>query len=483
MRIVSLLIVYLLLVFSNQRVDSPHGPDFKISCSSCHSSKSWALDMEIYSFDHNTTRLPLIGRHTEVNCRQCHTSLVFSEAGKECIQCHQDIHQSTTGADCSQCHTPASWLVNNISDIHRLSRFPLLGAHRTADCFDCHKSESHTRFDVPGVNCIDCHRENYLATTNPNHIASGLSEDCVSCHLLSSFQWAGAGFDHSKFPLIQGHSTPLCSDCHTSGSYLTANPECNSCHQPDYQESKNPDHNAAGFSINCTECHNLKPGWKPTTYDHSKFALTLGHADPLCIDCHIGEKYTNTPVDCNSCHQKDYIAATNPNHIASNLPTDCESCHTTTPGWKPATFDHSKFPLTLGHAAPSCVDCHKGNYTSTSTECYSCHQLDYNSSINPNHQALGFSTNCTECHTTNPGWKPASYKQHDTQFPIYSGAHSGKWNSCTECHENPSSYSQYTCVSCHEHNKTEMDDKHQGRSGYIYNSINCFDCHPRGRTD
>ena len=200
MRIVSLLIFLSSLFFLNRLTDSPHGPGFKISCNKCHSSKGWELDKSIYSFDHNSTKMPLLGQHTTINCRQCHKSLVFSEAKTNCIDCHNDIHQSTVGSDCSRCHTQVSWLVNNINNIHQFSRFPLLGAHRTADCSQCHVSESLLRFDVQGVNCVDCHRANYMATTNPNHIQSGISEDCSSCHPVNAFQWSGAGFNHTIFP-------------------------------------------------------------------------------------------------------------------------------------------------------------------------------------------------------------------------------------------------------------------------------------------
>jgi len=406
----SLLIYYIILFLAGTATDPPHGADFKISCSTCHSPKGWMLDKEIYSFNHNKTRLPLEGQHTEVNCRLCHPTLIFSEAKNECFECHSDVHQGTVGLDCSRCHTPVSWLVNNITDIHRRGRFPLVGAHTLADCYDCHKSESLARFDVPGVNCIDCHRDKYMATTSPNHIQAGLSEDCSTCHPINSFQWAGAGFNHDFFALVQGHSTPKCADCHTSGNYTDASPACNSCHMTDYNTS------------------------------------------------------------------------TNPAHLASNFPVTCENCHTLTPGWKPAQFDHSRFPLTLGHAVPECADCHKGgNYTSTPTDCYSCHQTNYNNSSNPNHKQLSFSTTCTQCHTTNPDWKPASYTEHDTKsFPIYSGKHRGEWTSCTECHANPSSYASFTCLTCHEHNKTDMDNKHRGENGYSYNSTACLHCHPRG---
>jgi nitrate/TMAO reductase-like tetraheme cytochrome c subunit len=410
MRIMSLLIISVFIFFFNQKTESPHGPDFKVSCNTCHSTKGWKLDKEIYSFNHNTTRFSLIGQHSVVNCRQCHTSLIFSDAKSksDCNKCHNDIHQATVGEDCSRCHTPVSWLVNNINEIHQMSRFPLVGAHRTADCFQCHKSDSRARFDVTGVNCIDCHRHNYLATTSPNHIISGFSEECITCHSINSFQWAGSGFSHNYFPLKQGHSNLKCTDCHLTNVYSDAKPDCYSCHQLNYNATTNPDHIVSKFSTNCQECHSLSPGWKPTT------------------------------------------------------------------------FDHTRFPLTLGHASPTCTDCHKGgNYSSTSSDCYSCHQTDYNNSINPNHKTLSFSTTCSSCHTTDPGWKPASYAQHDSKsFPIYSGKHRGQWNSCTDCHANPANYTLFTCITCHH--KADMDNAHRGRNGYSYDSAACFRCHPKG---
>ena len=378
MRILSFLIFCISMLFLSRLQESPHGSGFKISCKTCHSSKGWELDKSIYSFDHNTTKMPLLGQHTTIDCRQCHKSLVFKEAKTNCIDCHNDMHQGTVGPDCSRCHNQISWLVNNINDIHRVSRFPLLGAHRTADCGQCHVSESLLRFDVAGVNCVDCHRANYMATTNPNHIQSGMSEDCVSCHPMNAFQWTGAGFNHAVFPLVQGHSALKCTDCHKTASYTAASPVCNTCHQQDFLAAKNPDHSASQFSSNCQDCHTLTPGWKPANFNHSSFPLTLGHSTPACIDCHVGGNYIATSTDCYSCHKANYLATTNPNHVTSGIATACQTCHTTNPGWKPTSFNHSVFPLTLGHSTPVCTDCHKnGNYTTTPTDCYSCHQADY----------------------------------------------------------------------------------------------------------
>ncbi|MFN8240882.1 MAG: cytochrome c3 family protein [Bacteroidales bacterium] len=341
MRILSLILVGSLFLFFRILPDNPHGKDFKLSCSLCHSTEGWKLDKKNYSFDHNTTKLPLTGQHVKVACKQCHPTLVFTDAGERCNDCHRDVHQATVGDDCLRCHTTASWLVTDITAIHQRSRFPLYGVHRTADCSDCHLSENSVRFDVPGVNCIDCHRKDYMATTTPNHAEAGFSEDCVTCHPVSSQQWTGAGFNHNFFALAQGHSGLQCNQCHTTGKYSDANPACNSCHQ-----------------------------------------------------------------------------------------------------------------------------------------------TDFSSTTNPNHTSLGFSTTCNLCHSLAPGWKPAAFTQHDSQsFPIYSGRHRGTWTTCTQCHPNPSSYSEFTCLSCHEHNQTSMNSKHQGRSGYSYTSAACLHCHPRGVAD
>jgi predicted CXXCH cytochrome family protein len=427
-----------------------------------------------------------------------------------------------------------------------MSRFPLLGAHRTADCSQCHVSESLLKYNVAGVNCVDCHRADYMATKNPDHIKSGMSEECVSCHSVNSLQWSGGSFNHNSFPLVQGHSTVRCIDCHTTGSYSAVSRDCYSCHQHDFVAAKTPDHVSSAFSTNCQTCHTLVLGWKPAAFDHTKFPLTLGHSTANCIDCHkdgnyaitptdcyschktdfmgttnpnhvtsgmsttcqtchtttpgwkpaafnhgsfpltLGHSatacadchkngnYTSTSTDCNSCHNQDYRATTNPNHVTAGFPTICQSCHTTTPGWKPATFNHTKFPLTLGHSSAACTDCHKnGNYTTTPTDCYSCHQTDFINTTNPNHSSLSFSTTCTQCHTTTPGWKPATFTQHDALFPIYTGNHRGKWDACSDCHNNSASYAVFNCISCHS-------NEHPGKN---YTNAQCYSCHPRGTGD
>jgi hypothetical protein len=316
----------------------PHGENFDIECKVCHTSKGWHVDKAFYSFNHDKTEMPLLGQHAKTDCKLCHSTLIFSEAKTECASCHKDVHETTLGQECKHCHNSNTWLVENITQIHQQSRFPLIGVHASVECSRCHKSDTFLRYEVIRTDCFNCHSDSYNATTNPNHATAGFSTRCDDCHNVFSNDWKGDGFNHKFFPLTQGHSISTCITCHTNGTY-----------------------------------------------------------------------------------------------------------------------------------------------SGLSSECFNCHQSDYNSTSNPNHQSLNFQTACNDCHSTKSGWRPANYGQHDSQyFRIYSGAHDGRWASCTDCHANSSNYSIFSCLECHAHNKSSMDSEHQGRIGYSYSSDACLHCHPTG---
>jgi hypothetical protein len=406
-------IILLLTLSVGLHAQSPHGKEFVMACADCHNPKGWKLEAGTYSFTHNTTRFPLVGMHQDVNCKLCHTSLIFSEAKSECVSCHADMHYQTVGMECERCHTPQSWLVENINEIHRQSRFPLVGAHITADCYSCHPSASLLRFEPLGVECIDCHRQDYESTTSPNHVQGNYSTECLDCHKMNAFTWSSSDINHSFFPLTEGHALNDCQLCHT------------------------------------------------------------------------GTDYSNISSECYSCHQTDYSSTANPNHSTANFPTNCTECHTTHPGWKPTTWNHSNFPLTQGHDIDNCIECHQdpNNYSNVPVECFGCHEADYNSSSNPGHLSANFSTNCTECHTTHPDWKPANFQAHDAQyFPIYSGKHAGTWDNCSDCHTNPGNYAANSCIICHN-NQAELNDEHNEVGGYAFNDAACFECHPTGEAE
>ena len=70
-------------------------------------------------------------------------------------------------------------------------------------------------------------------------------------------------------------------------------------------------------------------------------------------------------------------------------------------------------------------------------ECNSCHMADFNQTTNPNHNALGLSTACESCHTTDPGWSATSFINHD-DFYVLDGAHAAIANDCAACHNSES---------------------------------------------
>jgi hypothetical protein len=215
-------------------------------------------------------------------------------------------------------------------------------------------------------------------------------------------------------------------------------------------------------------------------FNHSAtgFPLTGAHSAQQCASCHSNNVFTGLNSACVSCHLNDFTATTNPNHAAAGFPQDCQLCHGSTQ-WTGATFNHSltQFPLTGAHVTVQCASCHLNNqFTGTSTNCYDCHRTEYTTVTDPNHVAAGFPTSCTSCHNTTR-WSGATFTHN---FPIYSGAHRGKWDTCSDCHSNPANYTIFSCTTCHEHDQTRMDDKHRDVRNYVYNSLSCYSCHPRG---
>ena len=464
--------------------DEGHG-DLSIDCEECHDPENWVPVDDPPTFRHDSTGFALEGKHTELSCRRCHRSLVFNRVGTACADCHQDAHRGELGFRCESCHTPRTWTNQREMFVsHSRTRFPLLAIHARLDCAACHAEQRPWEYATTPAECGSCHLETYLQTVDPNHYEAGFSQRCEDCHLVTSSTWRGARFSHpASFPLAGGHARLACARCHTGGSYAGTPSACVSCHQQDYAATSAPSHTAAGFPTTCESCHTIQ-GWRPATFDHNqtRFPLEGAHLQVACDRCHVNGVYRGTPRDCFACHQSDYAGAANPNHQASGFPTQCQNCHNAN-AWRPANFDHNqtRFPLTGAHRQVDCSRCHEGGrYQGTPTDCYACHQSEYASTSDPNHQASGFPTQCQACHTTS-AWRPASFDHDGRYFPIYSGTHRGQWSSCADCHVNPGNYRAFECIRCHAHsNQAEVNADHDEVSGYSYRSSECYRCHRDG---
>lgn len=450
---------------------------FPKTCDSCHSMDNWFGA----KFDHlAVTGYALTGMHANLECSACHVNNKFTGTPSNCFSCHQKDFNNTSNPphaqanfprDCGVCHSTTNWLSAQF-DHATFAGYPLTGMHATLTCAQCHVNNQYV--NTP-TDCYSCHKADFTSATNPNHVASGFPTTCATCH--STTGWSPAIFDHSKtgFPLTGAHVTIACAQCHTNNNYSSLPTDCYSCHKADFNGTNNPAHAAAGFPTNCTLCHTTV-SWANASFNHATmtgYALTGMHATLTCLQCHLNGNYTNTPVDCYSCHKADFTGTNNPNHVASGFPTDCSICHTTS-GWSPSSFDHSKtaFPLTGAHLTVACAQCHtNNNYTTVPTDCYSCHKADYNGTNNPNHVTAGFPTTCATCHTTS-SWAGAVFDHSKTAFPL-TGAHLTV--ACTQCHVNNVFAGTPTdCYSCHKADYNGTTNPNHTSAGF---PTTCATCH------
>jgi hypothetical protein len=486
-----------------------HQGEFSQQCSDCHNQENFA-DVDGI-FIHNRTTFQLTGAHLQIECETCHVDQSmghFTNLETECIDCHQEEYELAETVDhvesgfpltCDDCHTTLAWQPAFFDHLTASDGFALIGAHSLVDCASCHILPSMDLvFNAASdQDCYACHMDDYLA----EHQGSGFPTNCLACHSVNS--WDDADFEHTEvsngFELLGAHSKVDCDGCHSPGFGLVFSPppedqnDCYSCHTNDYEE----EHGGSGFPTDCTLCHNVNDWDDAEEFDHASlsggFELLGAHSTEVCSSCHtpdLGLVFNPPPSDqndCFTCHADDYEEE----HGGTGFPTDCLSCHNVN-NWDDADeFDHASlsggFELLGAHSTEDCSSCHTPDFELVfspspvdQNDCYTCHTDDYEEE----HAVAGFPTDCLSCHTLD-NWERGPFEEHDAlYFPIFSGAHSGEWESdCRTCHITPVDFSLFECINCHEHERSQTDDDHSELSGYIYESTACYSCHPSGRSD
>lgn len=166
------------------------------------------------------------------------------------------------------------------------------------------------------------------------------------------------------------------------------------------------------LNIACEKCHSAA-AWRPIRskpeFDHSKTGYPLRgmHTGVPCQQCHVNPVFSNVGSNCQDCHADL--------HRRKNG-AQCDLCHRVN-GWQVSIHNinehQDRFPLIGAHAITDCYSCHRVgtvgqfNRQGLSTECNSCHMRAYQQAKSPNHQALGYSTNCLECHSSMDSWMTA----------------------------------------------------------------------------
>jgi hypothetical protein len=367
----------------------------------CHNERTWAAEGQYAK--HARTRFPLLGAHVGVACFRCHPGAQvgnFKRADTHCDSCHTSDLNRATNPDhkalgwidnCQRCHSPTEWGSGGF--VH--SFFPLTNGHQGVTCNAC-----HTNGQFVGVSraCSSCHLDDFQNTTAPNHTTAGFGMNCESCH--TTISWGSNGFVHDKFPLVGAHQAAACTACHATGQHTGLSHACSSCHLDDFQNTNAPHHTAAGFGMNCEDCH-TPTSWGGAGFVHDKFPLTGAHQAADCSACHAGGQYTGLSHACSACHLTDYQATTNPDHTANQFPMSCEQCHTTTT-WQGAVFNHP-FEITRGpHSAYSCSECHRVPGSNVAS-CTHCHEHNQTKAADKHSGVNGYtwnSSSCIGCHPT-----------------------------------------------------------------------------------
>src|SRR5271165_2019950 len=135
----------------------------------------------------------------EPDCANCHDRSNVRTQSSLCLDCHKDTaadlreHRGFHGrmpnagaGECRACHTEHKGREADIVQLnraqfdHRLTEFPLEGAHAALECASCHKAREPWRKASP--NCLSCHKADDV-----HH--EQFKQACGECH--SSMTWTG----------------------------------------------------------------------------------------------------------------------------------------------------------------------------------------------------------------------------------------------------------------------------------------------------
>ena len=285
------------------------------SCSTCHGehhgdefrlvnrlawTQAGVADPE--AFDHRIVGLELLGRHTELACKECHehadAELLpegahrFLGLQRDCASCHEDPHGGRMQFACATCHGQLTFEDRVVPSHDRW--LALDGAHGELDCRDCHGADDANALERlrPGDHaaaraCADCHASPHAEAFLAGNAAAdetSVRAGCVSCHLLVHESFADPALlllpeqhAHGGFPLAAPHDTVACQRCHDpDASYAARHPgrgptDCHACHDDphDGQFADGPFGDGG-----CVVCHE-RTHFEPHAFDLADHAMTV----------------------------------------------------------------------------------------------------------------------------------------------------------------------------------------------------------------
>jgi len=489
------------------------GRRVETGCAGCH-TEHYGRDFNIMpwpasreEFDHRLTGFPLEGKHARVECAECHAAKrITIEARKQiriknlnrthlglsqaCASCHRDVHAGQLEQDCLRCHSQLAWKPAP-GFRHEQTAYPLTGMHVRVSCEKCHRAG-----ELPGgamrykmanaASCATCHRDPH---------GGAFEQPCSACH--QSLGWKNVpklvstfNHDRTRFALKGSHRDLSCRKCHRTADFHSpvAHSRCLDCHR----EEHGPQFRLRADGSDCASCH-AEQRFKPSTFvlafhQQAAYPLEGRHAQVRCAQCHTprGAATDYHPVHqrCMDCHRDEHTGQ----FAQAPWLNRCEQYHNQL-GFRPSLYNvaqhrEARFPLTGGHLAVPCGQCHKSpDVTSRSAaafrlprqECTSCHSDPHGI---PVESKANLSAGCLTCHTLN-NWNNTIHFDHSaTAFPL-DGAHRSA--GCLDCHRAHGlgsgmwrmvfAGSPKACSSCHA-------DPHGGQFRDAVAAGDCNSCHP-----
>jgi len=305
-------------------------------CERCHVPIQWQIfDTEEI---HARTRFPMMDRHLQIDCRNCHPDLIagdFAISARDCVECHEVDYLSTTNPGhvslgistmCTECHEPLRWRPAFFPSHDVI--FPIFsGQHREEWnlCLDCHPNPA--TFSV--FSCFGCHSRQDMDDEH-KEIQGYVYENraCFGCHPTGSTEdGVLEAHDSNFFPIFTGpHASTWqsCLDCHTvSGNFDLFS--CLDCHEHDRASMDNSHQGITAYSYDSDQCLGCHPtGEKGEFRDHDPLYFpiysgkhnekwddcTTCHIDPgdwsifSCIDCH---EHNQADMDKDHSEVEDYV--------------------------------------------------------------------------------------------------------------------------------------------------------------------------------
>jgi hypothetical protein len=428
----------------------------------------------------------------DANCSECHSTGKRIDADA-CLSCHDDLAvrirqraglhgDEYRGQECGRCHVEhlgrgaklVRWPGGAKTRFdHRLSGWPLGGAHASVRCENCHDGTNrrgHSTFLGLKTDCVSCHED-------PHEGRFGGTE-CTSCH--NETDWTevtNVRSNHPGLSLAAGHSKTKCEACHDRGntSAPSVGSSCVSCHAQVHQ---------AAFGDRCEDCHasirwtGLPKRIGLRAHPITAFPLEGLHQEVSCKGCHSPKlpperRYRRLEFDrCGDCHRDV--------HRGSLGNADCSACHDERGFW-PTSFtveQHGRtdFALDGKHLSVPCSGCHRGKRPHydlglKAQRCVDCHENPHGGQFATEMSQGG----CAHCHSSR-GWD--SPRIDHSAWPL-TGAHAEA--ACDGCHS-PSKQDRSSgrgptyrgapreCAGCHR-------DIHAGQFRLTSPERECDACH------